>query len=828
MKVPFSWLREYVELSASAAEVAQRLTLSGTEVANIIPVGAHWERVVIGRVERFDHHPNADNLFLAEVRLAGETVTLVTAAPNLKVGDVAPVVLPGGRLAPGPTLQARNFRGISSNGMLCSGDELGVSSDKDDIYVLEPEAPIGEDLKTYLGDEILDIELTPNRPDCTGIVGIAREAAALFEAPFPPPPTNPSNGRSSAAIQVFIDDPDLCPRYTAGYIEGKGSSGSPKWMQRRLYLCGMRPISSIVDVTNYVMLELGQPLHAFDADKLAGHTIRVRRARPGERLVTIDGVDRELSADTLVIADAHRPVAIAGVMGGIDSEISDSTQGVVVESATFDRISIRKTARALRFATEASKRFDKGLDPELPPTAAHRAFALIGELAGGSTADGLVDVYPGRAEPRSIAFSPHDVASLIGRDYSDSEIEGVLGRLGFALRCAGTTYQAVVPSWRRDIEGKADIAEEIARIVGYDTIPTLLPKGRLPNEAEEPLLRAEETVRSALAAAGLQEVITYSLVDPHAIAKLDAASTYPDGPDDDSILISNPMTPEHSRLRASLLPSLLYTLAANLRYQERVAIFEIARVFLPPLSPLPSEERRLAIALAGTRQPHGWSAAADPFDFYDLKAALEAGFRALHVELPEIIATPNGTQAPTMEHGASDGPRTAAGTARPDRRWGHPSRSAVLRLADDQELGFIGQVHPRVAERFNIERFEVYAAEIRMEPLLSRAQDQIDVRTLPRFPAVARDLAVILDEQITHSEVVAVIKGSAGPLLADVDLFDLYRGAPIPPGKRSLAYSLTFRAPDRTLAEQEVGSAMQAIETELTRQLGASVRGAAS
>ncbi|HEY3117480.1 MAG TPA: phenylalanine--tRNA ligase subunit beta [Chloroflexota bacterium] len=803
MRVPFSWLREYVDLSASATEVARRLTLSGTEVGSVIPVGAHWERVVIGKVESVDRHPNADSLFLAEVRLAGEIITLVTAAPNLKVGDVVPVVLPGGRLAPGPTLQARNFRGITSNGMLCSGDELGISPDKEHIYVLEPEAPIGTELKAYIGDEILDIELTPNRPDCTGIVGIAREAAALFEVSLRPPSASAPTGGGPVPVQVFIDDPDLCPRYTAGYIEGTRSvaspHASPQWMQRRLHLCGMRPISTIVDVTNYVMLELGQPLHAFDADKLAAQTIRVRRARTGEHLVTIDGVDRELSSDTLVIADAQRPVAIAGVMGGFDSEISDSTERVVLESATFDRISIRKTARALRFATEASKRFDKGLDPELPPTGAYRALALIGHLAGGTTADGLVDVYPGRSEPRRVSFTPHDVASLIGRDYSESEIKGVLGRLGLDLQRDGATYEAVVPSWRRDIEGKADIAEEMARIVGYDTIPTALPNGRLPNEAEEPLLRAEETVRSALAAAGLQEVIDYSLVDSRANARLDAASAYPDGPEDESIPVSNPMTPEHSRLRSSLLPSLLSTMSANLRYQERVAIFEIARAFLPPLSPLPREERRLAIALAGRRQPPSWSTANDSFDFYDLKAAVEAAFHALHLKVPEISPTQGG--------------------------FLHPSRGAIVRLADGQEIGFVGQVHPRVAARFDIERVEVYAAELLLEPLLSRAQDQIDGHPLPRFPAVARDLAVILDEQVSHAQVIGVIKASAGPLLAEAELFDVYRGAPTPPGKRSLAYSLSFRAPDRTLAEQEVGAAMQHIEAELTSKLAASIRG---
>ncbi|MBI4213351.1 MAG: phenylalanine--tRNA ligase subunit beta [Chloroflexi bacterium] len=814
MRVPLRWLKEFVDLSVSADQIAAQLTLSGTEVGTIIRLGANWDRIVIAKVETIEPHPNAEHLFVAQVRTSGDPFTIVTGAPNLKVGDVAPLVLVGGRLGPGLEIAQRSFRGIASQGMLCSGDELGISPDKDHIYVLEPDAPVGMDLRAYLGDDILDIELTPNRPDCISILGIAREVAALTGAPLRTPQLAPPDGVRSVTdfVRIFVDDPDLCPRYTAAYLERTQVKESPPWMQRRLYQCGMRPINNLVDVTNYVMFELGQPMHAFDADKLADAGIRVRRARPGERLTTIDGVDREMPPDALLIADSNRPIGVAGIMGGLDSEISERTSRLVLESATFHGPSIRRTAQALRLASEASKRFDKGLDVELPSLASHRAIGLMAELGGGTPASGLLDLRAAPAAPRSVSFAAADIAGLIGATYPDDQIATILDRLGFEVRRGDGRFEAQVPSWRGDVEGTADIAEEIARVSGYDAIPTVLPTGRLPAPVEEAPLRWAEVVRTRLASAGLQEIITYSLVDPRAVGKLDASAPFPDIPPDETIPLANPMSADRSRLRSTLLPSALATVGENLRYQSRVWLFEISKVFLPPLAPLPTEERRLVIAMAGARQP-GWGSGPEATDFYDLKAAVEAAFSAVRAG------------SPVVEPAGPSQVRARGGDLAIPSSWLHPGRGACIRTPDGREIGIMGQVHPRVAARFEVENTEVYAAELDFSTLVDLARDEVEVRPLPRYPAVERDLAVVVDESVPHRDVEQLIRRTAGPLLENLALFDVYRGAPVPEGRRSLAYALTFRAFDRTLADEEVAWALESIQRELAGRFNASIRG---
>jgi phenylalanyl-tRNA synthetase beta chain len=507
-----------------------------------------------------------------------------------------------------------------------------------------------------------------------------------------------------------------------------------------------------------------------------------------------------------VIADAREPVALAGIMGGIDSEISDSTTRIVLESATFERGNIRRTSRALHLTSEASKRFDKGLDSELPPSASARALSLMVELAGGSPAQGILDVRAAREERKSIAFASTDLTGLLGQNYSENEIAGVLQPLGFELSGDGTNFQAVVPTWRRDVEGKADIAEEVARIVGYDAIPTTLPAGRIPPPAEDPILRWQEVARSALAAAGVQEIMSYSLVGPQANLRLDASAPDPiTGVDETTIPISNPMSVDHSRLRTTLLPSLFQTVAANLRYTNRAAIFEIARVYYPPLAPLPREERQVTVVLAGRRLPESWSTDAAVFDFYDLKAVVEALFRALHVP------------GARLSEESADGLRA---------NWAHPGRWATIRAGeDDQPVGVMAQVHPRVAYRFDIETVELYAAEIDLERLVSLARDEVGVQPIPRFPAVTRDLALLVRDDVSHESLAITIRSAAGPLLEDIALFDVYRGAPVPEGHRSLAYSLTFRSSERTLAEEQVISALETVEQEVSARFGATVRG---
>jgi phenylalanyl-tRNA synthetase beta chain len=506
----------------------------------------------------------------------------------------------------------------------------------------------------------------------------------------------------------------------------------------------------------------------------------------------------------LVIADQVRPQAIAGIMGGLDSEVGDETRTVVLESANFEPRAIRQTSRALRMATEASKRFDKGLDPEMTVVAAARAAALMVELGGGVAATGLVDVYPGVAPPREVVVTPEQIAGLLGRRYEVEEIERVLTNLQFGVERADGALRVRVPTFRRDVVGKADIAEEVARITGYDQIPPALPKGQLPPPRRDLTRHWEEVVKATLVGCGYQEVITYSLVDPLATQKLDAAAPWPNvEPRGDMVAVYNPMSVEQSFLRTSLLPSLLATLAANLRHAERVYLFELARVYLPPLEPLPRERRRLGVVFCGDRYPTGWDVPHAPGDFFDLKGAIEEVLEALRVR--------DATFRPAVHPSL------------------HPGRTAELAAVDatghERSLGFLGQVHPRVAERFDLEGREVYAAEIDFDDLLLFASEELTVRPLPRFPAVALDIAVVVDEDVPHRRVEREVREAGGLLLEAVRLFDVYRGAPVPAGRKSLAYALTFRAPDRTLTEAEALEVRERIVQRLREQVGATIRG---
>ncbi len=815
MRVPLNWLREYVPVDLAPAELAHRLTMAGAEVAAVEHVGAAWQRVVIGRIQDLAPHPRNPALWVADVDLGDSRRTLVTAATNLRVGDRVPVVLAGGALASGPVAE-RSFDGIVSQGMLCSGAELGISEDRAGIYVLEPEAPVGADLASYLGDVVLDIEVTPNRPDLLSVVGVAREVAALTGAPLHEPEAAPPRGPVPVeqVVSVVIEAPDLCPRYSATAIDGVRIAPSPPWLQRRLHLCDMRPISNVVDVTNYVMLELGQPLHAFDAATLHGG-IRVRRARPGERLTTIDDVERALTPDMLVIADERGPIAVAGVMGGAATEVSATTTRLVLESAHFEPRSVRRTARALRLATEASRRFERGVDPGGTTRAAARATALILELAGGEAATGHVDVYPRPEPPRILRVTPGEVNGLLGERYSAATISATLRSLGFQVTeeapepGAEPALVVHVPSFRRDVVGPADLAEEVARIRGYDTIPTRLPTGALPPLTTDPRRERELAVKRALVGCGYQEVITYSLVDGFQAQRLDSGAAWPPAQTTPEaaaqaaaaaglIPIYNFMSSEHAFLRQTLLGSLLATLATNLRHRERVYLFELARVYLPPLAPLPTERLHLGLVFCGPREPATWCAPPVPGDFFDLKGAVEAVLRTLWIAEPRFVPE----RHPTL----------------------HPGRSAAV-LAGETRLGVLGQVHPVVAERFDLEGRAVYAAELDFDALHTVAGEQPPYVPLPRLPGVAVDLAVVVDEAVPEADVAATIRAAGAPLLAAMRLFDVYRGAPVPPGRKSLAYALVFRAPDRTLTDEETAGVQAAIETALRERFGATIRG---
>jgi phenylalanyl-tRNA synthetase beta chain len=735
---------------------------------------------------------------------------VVTGATNLVVGAQVPYIAPGGRLPGGRVIEAATLRGVASAGMLCSADELGLSPDRTGIYIFDEPLENGADVRSLLGDTVLDLYITPNRPDCMSVEGIAREVHAITGAELRRVQTAPPAGKtpSEAKIQVSIPDPDLCRRFTGAYIANVTLGPSPLWLQRRLHLAGVRPISNVVDATNYTMLELGQPQHVFDADRL-GPVVMARRARPGERLTTLDDVERVLDPEMLVIADADKPVAVAGVMGGAATEVGASTRNVMLEPANFLPATIRKTSAALRLPSEASRRYERGVDPNLASRASQRTIALLAEMAGGTPPATIVDVFPARAEPKRVLVHEDEIGGLLGHSYSRELVTRVLTSLDFTVETVDTKLLVTVPGHRPDVEGRADLAEEVARITGYDEIPTTLPTGVPPEPKVEPLRVASDIARDVLVASGLSEVMTYSMVAPGSGARLRLAGPSNTAQSGDGreaeggIRLANFSSADYSVLRTELLPSLLDTARSNLRHRDSLALFEIARVYLPPLAPLPAEPTRLGIVMIGSGVPVAWNAPARPVDFFDLKGTID--------ELLGRFAL-TGTYGPARAEAY------------------HPGRCAEISViganGSSVSLGFLGQLHPLVAERFDLEGREVYVAELAFEMLSAAAPGQPQIQAIPRFPGLDRDLALVLDRDAPHAEVGSVIRGAGGPLLERVAVFDVYEGPQVPAGKKSLAYTLRFRATDRTLTDEEADAAVSRIVVAVGGRFGAQVRGA--
>ncbi len=802
MKVPLSWLKEYVAVELSPAELAHRITMAGVEVGSLETVGQEWEGILVGRIAAITPHPNADRLVLATVDLGDRRETVVSGAPNLAVGAVVPFAPVGAALLDGHTgermtLRPATIRGVASNGMVCSEKELGLSDDHSGILVLDPQAPVGRPLREVLGDTILDLEVTPNRPDLLGVLGVAREVAALTgQAVRLPAETYLEVGPAAAGLtRVEVLDPDLCPRYVAALVEGVTIAPSPAWVRRRLEAVGVRPIDLIVDITNYVMMEYGQPLHAFDFERLRERRIVVRRARPGERMTTLDGVDRPLAADTLLICDGGGPVAVAGVMGGRESEVTEGTRTILLEAANFHHASIRRTSRALKLRTEASLRFDKGISPALAPAAVRRAVHLMVALAGGRACRGLVDAYPGRRERAAIPIGPAEVTRVLGIGLDRDQIRSGLERFGVVCQDAGEGLLAQPPEHRTDLTIPADLVEEVARLIGYDQIPTTPLDGPIPEGAPDPLLGALATVRETLVACGLQEVITYSLVGDRLLARLGDASP-PAG-----LRLLNPMTAEQAALRTTLRASLLELAAQHQRQGEAsVRLFEVGRVFPPRPGDLPDEREIVAIVLAGARGDASWAAPAAEADFFDLKGIVEELFRRL------------GVEGARWERGAD--PHL------------HPGACAVARR-DAEVLAVLGELHPQVAARFEF-RTRALLAECDVRRLMGAARPAaFQVAPLPRFPAVRRDLAILVGPDATAAELEATLREAGGDLLGDVRLFDVYRGDRIPAGTVSYAYALSYQAADRTLTDAEVDGVEARLVASLRTRFGATLRGPA-
>jgi phenylalanyl-tRNA synthetase beta chain len=843
MRVPLSWLKDYVEVTLSVEKLAEKLTIAGLEVAEIEYIGVPggndhqrliWDReqLVIGQILEVKGHPDADRLVLATVDYGGdEHEVVVTGAPNLfpflGQSDLArqklysPFALEGTTLYDGHKegrvkmkLKGRALRGIYNRCMLCSEKELGISDEHEGIIILQGEYEPGIPVQDVLGDAVLDINVIPNIARCASIVGVAREVAALtgqslrepdYEVVFEGPPI-------SGRVEISTDDPELNPRFVAMVIEGVEQKPSPEWMQRRLRLAGQRPINVVVDISNYVMLEMGQPNHTFDYDFLRRRAdaydpggpihIRTRLPNEAESLTTLDGLTYELEPFTILVTDTAGSLSLGGIMGGAESEINEGTTDVLLEAAAWNFINIRQSMSALKISSEAGFRFSRGVHPSQAMLGARRAAELMRRYAGGKVSQGIVDYYPNPPQAEAIKLTPAEVKRIGGVELSKSEIQALLEALQFEVQVQDGYLLVTSPDHRLDIEGSHDLIEEVCRVYGYDNIPTTEMSDRLPPQRNNRELEGEELIRDILVQQGLQEVITYRLTAPEEEAKLLAGQNIP--PDERPyVTLSNPISLKRMAMRHNLLASVLDIAAANSRFQDRIALFELGQVFLiGEDGVLPDELRRLAVVVTGPRSKESWDGAADrqAIDFFDLKGIIEQLLVGLHVGR----ATFEPGKHPTFRAG----------------------RTARL-LLDGQQFGWMGEVQPFAVERFEMRsEWPVLAAEVDVEMLLPRMLDRYEVEPVPAFPAVHEDIAVIVDKGIPAAEVTALIEKEGGSLLRDAELFDIYEGASIPAGKKSLAYHLTFMSPGRTLTDKAVRKNRERIVKRLSREIGARLRDA--
>ncbi len=804
MRAPLSWLKEYADARGSVDELARQLHMSGTEIDRVERPGGGWEHVWVGRIAALEKHPNADKLQLATVEYGeGRTKTVVTGATNISAGDVVPYAEVGARLRDGHaddvawiTLEPKKMRGIMSEGMVCSAKELGLGEDHEGILILDKALAVGQPLADALGDPVLVAELQPNRPDCMGIVGIARELAAVQRVALREPKTaRLGTGLDPKRLTVRIEDPEGCRRFGAAYLENVTIGPSPAWMQERLVAVGMRPIHNAVDITNYVMLELGQPLHAYDADRLTGATLVARRARAGESIKTLDNVDRLLSPDTLVIADEHRALGIAGILGGEDSEIRPTTTRIALEAASFEPRGIDRTAQKLGLSQQsaASARFRLNLSPELVPLALARAVQLLVEHAG-ATLVGATDVYPTPRPRPNIRLHFSDVPRILGVEIPREESLDALARLGFQYAESGDTLVVTPPAIRTDIGITEDVVEEIARIVGYDRIPVRIPDGPLPLHERHPLEELRETVRDRLVGFGLQETVSYSLIDPDWLVRLS-----PDGVPvaAEPLRVQNPTSVDQSAARTTLRASLFDTAARNLKHRDGFGIFEIAPVYLPRAGDLPEERWTVAILLAGTADQQSWVTKPRDWDVYDARGLILGLHRALGV-----------------------------GSARGERSTGaaglHPGRSVQITVEGRPAVVY-GQVDPRVAERWELPA-ATFVAELDLQILLEDLRLPAAVIP-PRFPAALRDVAFVVEEKVPYGDVAGEVRTSAKDVLESVTLLDVYRGPQVGEGKKSFALRLVLRSATGTLTDAEVERVTKRIEGRVLHKLGGVLRG---
>lgn len=800
MDLPMKWLSEYVDINTDTQDFIDKITLSGSKVESVTTMAKDITNVVTGKVLEVEKHPDADKLVVTKVDIgAEEPLQIVTGAPNVYPGAIVPVALVGATVYHHGNgiekIKKGKLRGIESNGMMCSIDELGFTvhdypeAAEDGIYIFREDVPLGADVKKLLEmeDDVVEFEITSNRPDCFSIVGLAREAAATYRVPFKYPEIKveeKGEGKTADLIDVEIKNPELCPRYIARAVKNVKIGPSPLWLRHRLTAAGVRPINNIVDITNYVMLELGQPMHAFDIDTIDNAKIIVRNAENGEKITTLDGQERVLDDTMLVISDCNKAVAVAGVMGGENSKITEGARAILFESANFNGPNVRVTAKKLGLRTDASAKYEKGLDPNLALDAVNRAVQLVEILGCGEVCEGMVDCYPNKRESWSVEYSTEGINKLLGTDLSEKEMIDLLA----LVEVKADGKNAIIPTFRPDLLTEADLAEEVGRFYGYDNIETTLAAGTPTVGKKSYTQNIDDKIMNTMISLGLSEAKCFSFESPKVFDKLNIPQ---DSDLRKTVTISNPLGEDFSIMRTVTLNGMLNSISTNYnRRNESAYLFEMGKVYIPkalPLTELPDERNMLTMGMYGN------------VDFYGIKGITEELFTVLG-----------------MRDKVSYSPKS-------DIPFMHPGRLADISVGDDS-IGYVGEVHPAIAEKYAIGT-KTYVAVIDVDKLYKYADFERTYKALPKYPATTRDIAVLVKDEVIVKDIEDIIKAKGGKLLESVQLFDVFKGKQIPEGYKSVAYNISFRADDRTLTDDEVNGPMKKIIKELEEKLGAQLRG---